>query len=125
MWPTPTTGDHSTRFKQGGMPLGMAARMRWPTPTADDADNVTRDSGDYQSLTRVVRNWPTPKARDYKDGKTEGNFDRNSPDLGKVVGQSATSGALNPTWVEWLMGFPLGWTDLGPSATRSSRRSSK
>jgi len=25
----------------------------------------------------------------------------------------------------WLMGFPLGWTDLGPSATRSSRRSSK
>ena len=25
----------------------------------------------------------------------------------------------------WLMGFPLGWTDLGPSATRSSRKSSK
>jgi hypothetical protein len=21
-------------------------------------------------------------------------------------------GSLNPTWVEWLMGFPLGWTDL-------------
>jgi hypothetical protein len=21
-------------------------------------------------------------------------------------------GQLNPTWVEWLMGFPLGWTDL-------------
>ena len=21
-------------------------------------------------------------------------------------------GALNPTWVEWLMGWPLGWTDL-------------
>jgi hypothetical protein len=34
------------------------------------------------------------------------------------------SGALNPTWVEWLMGFPLGWTDLGPSETRSSRKSS-
>jgi len=26
-------------------------------------------------------------------------------------------GALNPTWVEWLMGFPLGWTDLKPSET--------
>jgi DNA (cytosine-5)-methyltransferase 1 len=21
-------------------------------------------------------------------------------------------GKLNPTWVEWLMGFPTGWTDL-------------
>ena len=32
------------------------------------------------------------------------------------------AGALNPTWVEWLMGFPLGWTALPPSATPSSRR---
>jgi len=23
-----------------------------------------------------------------------------------------TPGQLNPTWVEALMGFPLGWTDL-------------
>lgn len=22
------------------------------------------------------------------------------------------SGPLNPAWVEWLMGFPEGWTDL-------------
>ena len=21
-------------------------------------------------------------------------------------------GSLNPTWVEWLMGYPIGWTDL-------------
>jgi hypothetical protein len=46
--------------------------------------------------------------------------------LGKQVNLGmAAGGALNPTWVEWLMGFPLGWTDLGPSETRSSRRSSK
>jgi len=32
-------------------------------------------------------------------------------------------GQLNPTWVEWLMGFPLGWTDCGASATPSSRKS--
>jgi hypothetical protein len=25
---------------------------------------------------------------------------------------TAAGGQLNPTWVEWLMGFPLGWTDL-------------
>ena len=27
---------------------------------------------------------------------------------------SKTGGKLNPTWVEWLMGWPLGWTDLKP-----------
>jgi hypothetical protein len=32
-------------------------------------------------------------------------------------------GHLNPTWVEWLMGFPLGWTDLEDSETPSSPRS--
>jgi hypothetical protein len=32
-------------------------------------------------------------------------------------------GRLNPAWVEWLMGFPIGWTDLGPSETPSSPQS--
>ena len=63
------------------------------------------------------QNWPSPKTRDWKDGKTEGTSNRQSPDLGKVVGQSKTTGSLNPTWVEWLMGWPLGWTDLKPLAT--------
>jgi hypothetical protein len=29
---------------------------------------------------------------------------------GKMEGHS--SGSLNPEWVEWLMGFPAGWTNL-------------
>lgn len=50
--------------------------------------------------------WPTPNSRDWKDsGPTQGN--RKSPNLGTVVG-----GKLNPAWVEWLMGWPAGWTDL-------------
>jgi DNA (cytosine-5)-methyltransferase 1 len=27
---------------------------------------------------------------------------------------AGNGGKLNPTWVEWLMGWPLGWTDLKP-----------
>lgn len=29
-------------------------------------------------------------------------------------GKNAILGPLNPMWVEWLMGWPLGWTDLKP-----------
>ena len=29
---------------------------------------------------------------------------------------ASEGGPLNPTWVEWLMGWPLGWTDLKPLA---------
>lgn len=31
--------------------------------------------------------------------------------LGKI-------GLLNPAWVEWLMGYPTGWTELNASETQ-------
>jgi hypothetical protein len=34
---------------------------------------------------------------------------RNEPSLTSRVG-----GQLNPNWVEWLMGWPIGFTDLKP-----------
>jgi hypothetical protein len=34
---------------------------------------------------------------------------------------AGNGGQLNPTWVEWLMGYPLGWTALEGWGTRSSR----
>jgi len=34
----------------------------------------------------------------------------------------AAGGRLNPTWVEWLMGFPLGWTALPGEADRRLAR---
>ena len=46
--------------------------------------------------------------------KSGENFAMNLRD---VVG-----GALNPVWIEWLMGFPLGWTDLQPLATDKFRQ---
>jgi hypothetical protein len=33
---------------------------------------------------------------------------------GYAQSTSQVIGQLNPTWVEWLMGWPLGWTDLKP-----------
>ncbi len=33
--------------------------------------------------------------------------------------ENLTNGKLNPEWVEWLMGWPIGWTACGPVETES------
>jgi hypothetical protein len=111
----------------GMMDLQRAVRMRqWPTPTSNDYRNAGYQSAngrDYLTLPGAVGaapprgGWPTPTSRDYRSGKNINCWDNARP-LSEVVG-----GTLNPTWVEWLMGFPLGWTDCGASGTRSSRKS--
>jgi hypothetical protein len=56
--------------------------------------------------------WPTPTAHNAKETNAPSEAKRNEPTLASRVG-----GKLNPTWVEWLMGFPLEWTDLKPLET--------
>jgi hypothetical protein len=51
--------------------------------------------------------WPTPTAHNAKETNAPSESQRNTPTLAAQAG-----GSLNPTWVEWLMGWPLGWTDL-------------
>jgi hypothetical protein len=53
--------------------------------------------------------WPTPTARDHKDTGDCLNVPVNGL-LGRAVRPSRAGGSLNPTWVEWLQGYPLGWT---------------
>jgi len=70
--------------------------------------------------------WPTPSARDWKDSpgmaKSSINQDgtkRNRLDQlpRQIYHENQTGGLLNPNWVEWLMGWPVGWTDLKPLET--------
>jgi DNA (cytosine-5)-methyltransferase 1 len=71
-------------------------------------------------LPALAAMWPTPSARDYRTdyGDTEAGRKRMEHSRGKPLAHVAgRGGQLNPEWVEWLMGFPLGWTDLEPSAT--------
>jgi hypothetical protein len=71
--------------------------------------------------------WPTPRANDWKGGLKPGTKSTRAigdyflPDMVNL----RTPGQLNPMWVEWLMGFPLGWTVLSASETPSSRKSRK
>jgi hypothetical protein len=103
----------------------------WPTPRSCSAmaANITPEAiakaperfKTYPNLETAIaiRMWPTPRA----NGATGAG---RGPNLqGGENLQTAVGGHLNPTWVEWLMGFPLGWTDLKPSETPSSRKSRK
>ena len=75
---------------------------------------------------KAVKMWPTPTSRDHKDTGENTDY-QHAADKARLAGvvnvTQGTTGQLNPTWVEWLMGYPEGWTDLGDSATASSRRS--
>ena len=67
------------------------SNLMWPTPAAHEGRlgyqrRDTGKKGTQKSLTTIVID-------------TEG-------------GREKTTGQLNPTWVEWLMGYPKGWTDL-------------
>jgi hypothetical protein len=41
--------------------------------------------------------------------------DRSNDRLDHAV-MALDGGHLNPEWAEWLMGWPIGWTDLKPLA---------
>jgi hypothetical protein len=80
--PTPTAGDSvGTGYAESWEELTQANgrhRLRdaanllatLPTPTTDDAGNITRESGAFQSLTRSVQMLPTPAVNDMGEGKT-------------------------------------------------------
>ena len=108
LWPTPNVpnGGHSPK---GGM-----------SPTGMTPDGKKRQVG----LEQAVK-WPPPNSRDHKGAPGAGSRERGGrqASLPASLKDSEGSGSLNPTWVEWLMGYPLGWTDCGDSATPSSRKS--
>ena len=64
----------------------------------------------YGMINQAVRDrFPTPTAHNAKECNSPSEQNRNTPTLATHAG-----GKLNPMWVEWLMMFPLGWTDLKP-----------
>ena len=74
-------------------------------------------------LARLVQMWPTPTATDGRgSGKTGASRDRLDYAVERGQTKSKTyfkpnsqgSGKLNPAFSEWLMGWPIGWSDLKP-----------
>jgi len=122
---TPTTGG-----LDGGSNSRKALKKRmenWPTPTAHNAKEAAYPAEFLRktptlAATVAIRKFPTPQASDNRD---RGNMSNPSIQrrvaMGKQIMLSQSvdqnSGQLNPPWVEWLMGWPLEWTDLKPLET--------
>jgi len=152
-WPTPQAFD-ATDINRSPEALARAkeqdgcANLRevvknWATPTVDDANHVTRASGQYRSQTRDAQMWTTPSSYDpllerrakygshitTKNGTIRRiNEDGTQSNLGLPA---QVAGALNPDWEELLQGFPIGWTSLdglpdpASANSRMSRRASR
>jgi DNA (cytosine-5)-methyltransferase 1 len=113
----------NTTGLDGGSNSRKALRKReemWPTPVHSEARQglqIRRDGkkGTQTSLSTAVLTWPTPRTKGMCGGS--GSWDllnkNTTVEEARLMG-AGNGGQLNPTWVEWLMGFPLGWTDLKP-----------
>jgi DNA (cytosine-5)-methyltransferase 1 len=104
----------------------MVENNLWTTPCSRDWKGKTisknHPEGFNKSLANDVLKFPTPQASDCRDrGNMSNPAIQRRAENGKQLNLSMvvhpTSGQLNPTWVEWLMGWPLGWTDLKPLET--------
>lgn len=116
--PTPTAVSYGSN--QGGAAgrvgpkrhslRSMARNGLWPTIRASDSEKGGR--GDLLASIRGYKtqraHWPTPTANRWSGLQSHG--------------RNAVLGTLNPTWVEWLMGFPLFW--LRTNSERSEMLSS-
>ena len=133
LWPTPDTcagGDGPSQQNRNGPRLQTAVKS-WPTPNARDWKDTTAKSsinaiqnGAQMTLGRAAHMWPTPTANEDACGKVGGKMQAmlgNHPALGKT----SVNGSLNPAWVEWLMGYPIGHTVCAGWVTRSARPSLK
>ena len=71
-----------------------------------------RGSGQLRGidLQTQVKMWPTPTANEDACGTANGKMQKMFGTHPEV--RNTGAGSLNPQWVEWLMGYPEGWTDL-------------
>lgn len=126
--PTPTAMDSvgsrnaTANRSEGSAPFNKGETLtdalwlgKLPTPRATDATHggrVTQRKGrEGGNLVEAVskRLLPTPTAHLAKETGAPSESNRKSPTRGSATG---AGGSLHPQFVEWMMGFEQGWTDL-------------
>ncbi len=141
-WPTPRAIDgrsatnnttdgalqrsQATGFANLAESVQINNRKLWPTPQAQDSkQNGPRPKSAAVMLGQAVMfpdaiaererdTIPTPCSTDWKGSMKDGQ--RRGQLTDPAQGIIPAGGALNPNWVEWLMNWPVGWTDLTKEA---------
>lgn len=117
MWPTPVSHPGTNRRMkptpamirgEAGINLAAAVKM-WPTPSAADGMGGPGNSGRSGGpKIRTAVKFATPQARDFRTGEPHRwSSAERSRNLNDQIG-----GQLNADWVDLLMGFPLGYTNV-------------
>jgi DNA (cytosine-5)-methyltransferase 1 len=129
-WPTPmkhdmrgvSRGQRARDELQCAVEIGRTkSRATYPTPTVCGNNNdITGYGMGLATFIKVIEGvecrqmFPTPRALSLCGGT--GAFEKIQANENLTEGEkkalSSTGGRLNPDWVEWLMGWPVGWTDI-------------
>ena len=129
MWPTPTVvcikgGEQSSRVEKTAKGSYILRKKNKPHMTygAKLSDAILFE--EKQKLRDSVKMWPTPTATEARQGyqdRTRGKKGTQKSLTTEVIdkegGREKTGGQLCPIFVEYLMGWPLGHTDLKPLET--------
>jgi hypothetical protein len=111
VWPTPTASG----FEVKDIPKLIERRARLAAKYGNNGFGLT--------LNQAVKMWPTPCASaSASKGSSPAALTRKSgrsraSDRIDHAVMASDGGQLNPQWVEWLMGWPIGHTALEPLAT--------
>lgn len=112
-WPTPGSADAT-----GGRINSPEARERGVRASGHRVQTTLADAAD-QADERDRKMWETPTAAPWSHGGGGGELVQQvKQEQGEQIGGWSRDGVapddpgrtLNPRWVEWLMGYPAGWT---------------
>ncbi len=131
LWPT----IRSTDADRGGRgDLIQAVRgnpnthyKTWPTPHGFSKDGRSNGPSGNELGRAVNKSFPTPVSTSATGGRKglDGGAharQRMVEEHGEEAMRELIGGSLNPTWVEWLMGWPIEWTALKPLETAKFRQ---
>ena len=109
MWPTPTTNGYGQEGQYNNLYNKMITGI------------ITQEDFEAMTSYKIQQMWPTPDANMGERG-TQLNWTKTRPSghhaqytINQAVRDKTKEwekGSLNPDWVEWLMGYDRGWSDL-------------
>lgn len=115
LWPTPSVHGNYNRAgvsDKSGNGLSTAVNL-WPTPHRNCSNGAGAHGDGGLNLQTAVSLWRTSDANcDRGASSAERMKWKREKGMPISINDQVGKGSLNPAWVEILMGFPLGWTDI-------------